>query len=101
MNNRKSRNNSRSVSQEKDDFSDLSDQEIPTSIHRSSKEGYYQKSSKRNKPKSYQNNFDKYSLSNKFKKQKSNYEDNLSMKMKRSSKNRFKDNNSYKKKYFY
>lgn len=100
MNNRKSRNNSRSVSQEKDDFSDLSDQDIPTSIHKSSKEGYYKKSRNKNKPRSFNQNYDNYSMSNKFRKQKSGIEDNYSMRMKKSNKNYYneRDNDSFKKK---
>lgn len=103
MNNRKSRNNSRSVSREKDNFSDLSDQDIPTSIHRSNREGYGKRPTQRNKPRSFNNNFDNYSMSNKFRKQKSGYDDNMSMKMKRSNKNYdYRDkNDSFRKKYFY
>lgn len=103
MNNRKSKNNSRSISREKDDFSDLSDQDIPISIHRSNKEGYGKKISKKNKPRSFNNNFDNYSMSNKFRKQKSGYDDNISMKIKRSYKNYgYRDkNDSFRKKYLF
>lgn len=100
MNNKKDKDNSRSVSQEQDDFSDLSDQDIPTSIHRSNKEGNFKKPRRMNKHKSYNKNFDKYSVSNKFRKQKSGYDDNFSMK--RSQKNSsYRDEiDSFKKKYF-